>query len=430
MMRNFLVFLLLCSLIGSARGQSCEATESTLCLFDGRFAVSLDWRDSDSNLLSLRREDAAGSALGMMRDDTTGFFRFESDASNTAVVSVVDGQPINGNFWVFFAAATARELTLTVTDTTTDATAQYFSPLNQPAASVADTQAFADSDARKSPGSSTASRMSTTTVASGRKGDSCRTDAGQACLLDDRFEVRIDWRDFSDNTGTGQATVMDETSAEFDFFMQDRADVLVDIRDGSAVNGEFWYAVAAITNVEFTVTITDLQTGLERTYFNELGVTPTAVIDPGRLGATLNRGHSGYWFNPQAPGQGISVELHPQINRFGFLAYYGFDAAAESKVGASDQRWVTGQGTYEADTLSMTLFSTSGGQFNTDQAPETVAVGTAAFTVSDCRTATLQVDFDEGISETISLERLLPQTGGVVDLCSAIALGASFPHIE
>ena len=424
--------LLLALTCNSLHAQSCEATETTVCIKEGRFAVSLDWRDSDSNLLSLSRLDVSGTAAGTPRDDEWGYFRFEEGEPTSAIVSILDGRPITGAFWVFFAASTAREYTLTVTDTATDTVRQYFNPLGNLATAIADTQAFPD-------GGSKATGAISLDVGSaqhphwgdisdtGRKGEGCSSDGGGACLLDGRFEVSASWRDFDGNTGSGIGAVLeDDASVEFSFFTPENVDVLVDIRDGTSLNGEFWYGVAGLSNVEFTVAVTDLETGLQREYFNPLGATPVAGIDTGPLGTTINSGHSGFWFNAQTPGQGISVEFHPELGNFGFLAYYGFDAAA-AKVGASDQRWITGQGNYEGDTLSMALFSTSGGQFNGSQSAETTEVGTAEFTVTDCRTATVQINLDEGVSGEIPLERLLPQSGGIVDLCSAVSLGASVP---
>ena len=149
------------------------------------------------------------------------------------------------------------------------------------------------------------------------------------------------------------------------------------------------------------------------------------------MGQTINRGHSGFWFNLETPGQGISVELHPELNRFGFLAFYGFETAQGVKLGAGDQRWLTGQGEYADDTLNMDLFSTSGGVFNDSQPPTTDPVGTARFVVEDCRNATLAIDLPaDNVSASIPLQRLLPQAGGLTDVCAALALGANIPTLE
>ncbi len=43
-------------------------------------------------------------------------------------VKVLDGRPVNGHFWVFVASMTDVGFTMTVKDTTTDASRTYVSP--------------------------------------------------------------------------------------------------------------------------------------------------------------------------------------------------------------------------------------------------------------------------------------------------------------
>ena len=59
------------------------------------------------------------------------------------LIKVLDGCAINDHYWVFAAATTTVEYTLTVTDTITDVVAEYFNPLGVAAAAVTDTDAFA-----------------------------------------------------------------------------------------------------------------------------------------------------------------------------------------------------------------------------------------------------------------------------------------------
>ena len=41
--------------------------------------------------------------------------------------------------------------------------------------------------------------------------------------------------------------------------------------DGRSVNGKFWVLYGALSNVEYTITVTDTQTGAVKTYFNPQG---------------------------------------------------------------------------------------------------------------------------------------------------------------
>jgi hypothetical protein len=59
------------------------------------------------------------------------------------LVKVLNGCQQNNRFWVFGAAATTLQYTLTVTDTQTGAVRSYFNPLGQSSPAITDTNAFA-----------------------------------------------------------------------------------------------------------------------------------------------------------------------------------------------------------------------------------------------------------------------------------------------
>jgi hypothetical protein len=40
------------------------------------------------------------------------------------------------------------------------------------------------------------------------------------------------------------------------------------VLDGRAINGGFWVFYGALSNVEYTLTVTDTETGRVKTYFN------------------------------------------------------------------------------------------------------------------------------------------------------------------
>jgi len=58
------------------------------------------------------------------------------------MVKVLDGCGVNDRFWVFHAATTSVEYTLTVTDTVTGQVRRYENPLGRNAPAVTDTDAF------------------------------------------------------------------------------------------------------------------------------------------------------------------------------------------------------------------------------------------------------------------------------------------------
>ena len=49
--------------------------------------------------------------------------------------------------------------------------------------------------------------------------------------------------------------------------------------DGCDTNNRFWVFAAALTDVEYTLTVTDTETGATKTYSNSQGSIPESVID-------------------------------------------------------------------------------------------------------------------------------------------------------
>ena len=55
--------------------------------------------------------------------------------------------------------------------------------------------------------------------------------------------------------------------------------MLVKVLNACGLNQHYWVFSAATTNVEYTLTVTDTQTGDKKTYFNPLGTAAPAVTD-------------------------------------------------------------------------------------------------------------------------------------------------------
>ncbi|MEM1180539.1 MAG: zinc-dependent metalloprotease family protein [Acidobacteriota bacterium] len=109
---------------------------------------------------------------------------------------------------------------------------------------------------------------------------SCETDDSVVCLLDGRFEVRVSWRDFEGNEGTGRVLPgFSDQSAIFWFFTPDNWEMMVKMVDACSFNDHYWTFSAATTNVAFTVEVRDTATGRSKLYTNELGISAPAVTD-------------------------------------------------------------------------------------------------------------------------------------------------------
>lgn len=110
----------------------------------------------------------------------------------------------------------------------------------------------------------------------------CEPSATTLCLgADDRFQITVEWRDFAEDTGAGTLVEGGQTadSGLLWFFEPDNWEMLVKVVNGCPVNNRRWIFLAAITNVDYTVTVTDTLAGRQKVYRNPLGTTAPAITD-------------------------------------------------------------------------------------------------------------------------------------------------------
>lgn len=100
--------------------------------------------------------------------------------------------------------------------------------------------------------------------------DSC-SDPLTLCLQN-RFQVRLAWRRPGDPTFSMATPVpLTQDTGAFWFFSNANLELMVKVVDGRTVNGRFWVFFGSLTNVEFTLSVTDTVTGVTRTYQNQPG---------------------------------------------------------------------------------------------------------------------------------------------------------------
>ncbi|MCP3957063.1 MAG: hypothetical protein GY719_04360 [bacterium] len=68
-------------------------------------------------------------------------------------------------------------------------------------------------------------------------------------------------------------------SGLFWFFTPGNWELLVKVLDGCSINDRFWVFAAATTDVEYTLRVTDIETGRVQEYFNPLGRSAAAITD-------------------------------------------------------------------------------------------------------------------------------------------------------
>lgn len=71
--------------------------------------------------------------------------------------------------------------------------------------------------------------------------------------------------------GPARAVALSGDTGYFWFFSDNNIELVVKALDGRPVNGKFWVFYGALSNVEYSIVVTDTTTGLSRSYFNPQG---------------------------------------------------------------------------------------------------------------------------------------------------------------
>ena len=104
----------------------------------------------------------------------------------------------------------------------------------------------------------------------------CVPGADVLCLQTNRFRVTAAWRS-AQGAGAGQAVPLTDDSGYFWFFTSGNVELIVKALNGCGFNSRIWVFAGGLTNVEVTITVTDMVTGAVKTYVNPLN-TPFQPI--------------------------------------------------------------------------------------------------------------------------------------------------------
>jgi len=131
--------------------------------------------------------------------------------------------------------------------------------------------------------------------------------------------------------------------------------------------------------------------------------TGTPEVPPGIFGL------SGAWYDPMTSGQGVLINVDSFMGSV-FVGWYTY-AVDGADNGVAGQRWFSAQGGYgSGGPVSLDVFESTGGVFDSDGAATTSPVGTATLTFASCESATLDYAFTDGDlagrSGTMDLSRL------------------------
>lgn len=257
-----------------APGAPCVADDATLCLLGDRFEVRAHWRNP-------RPPFGHGTALAKAASGAggTGAFTFFDPDNVELVVKLIDGRSVNGAFWHFHGALSDVEYWVSVRDTASDAVRTYRNP---PFAlcGLGDTSAFAAPE----DGADAASRAAApvlvplsaaprrTAAGASAADGACTPGAETLCLAGGRFRVEVDWENPHLAGDRGVGRVFDglggAVSGHFWFFHPDSLDLAVKILDGRSINGHFWILWGGLSDVGYTLRVTDTESGESHDFVN------------------------------------------------------------------------------------------------------------------------------------------------------------------
>lgn len=119
----------------SSSSGNCTPSSTVLCVNNGRFRIEGVYRTPQGQTGPFMATTVASAP-------DSGLFWFFSASNLEMLIKVLNGCGFNSRYWVFFAAGTNVEFTVTVTDTLSGVSRMYTNALNNPAAPVQDTSAF------------------------------------------------------------------------------------------------------------------------------------------------------------------------------------------------------------------------------------------------------------------------------------------------
>lgn len=268
----------------------CVPEETTLCLQNGRFRVSVQWQDFIN--------DTEGVGRPIPATNESGHFWFFNGTNLELSVKVIDGREANGAFWFFYGALSDVAYQIEVEDLVTRVTKTYQNEQGN-LCGQSDIDAFpAEDSSLSAPNSvftdgeeaiSTSSLLfaeegseipplannSSLSSSSGTpdKANLCFPSDTVLCLHPGIIQVTVEWRDHDGNEGQGRvsSTLSNGQTGLFWFFDPENIELAVKVIDGTANNGFDWFFYGALSDVEYTIRALDMITGVERVYRNAPG---------------------------------------------------------------------------------------------------------------------------------------------------------------
>ena len=125
------------------------------------------------------------------------------------------------------------------------------------------------------------------------------TPGPETLCLDGQFAVEVDWQDADANMGAGQVLPFVAGAGYFSYDDSRYLELQVQVLDACSFNGNYWVAMAGLSDYEQTVTVTDTVGGGSVQYNNTLGQYELSLLDTAAIPC------------PAAASQGLYAEPTP-----------------------------------------------------------------------------------------------------------------------
>lgn len=249
----------------------CRRGPDRLCLLGNRYAVDVSWRN--------QFDGSAGTGRAQQASDIAGYFSFGDPSNLELMIKMLD---FGGEVRFFYGQLTNLEVKIHVADTKTGQVREYGnSPKNCGAiASLPDSSASSSLGLRTAqvfdfaqpgrgiPGTAHLDGK-IEAVAGAHETGSCVPGKNRLCLGHRRFQVEVAWRNhFDGSSGPGRAAALSEITGSFAFQDPRNVELLVKVLEFGDRELVLW---GALSNLEYTLSVTDTTTGAVKTYRNPAG---------------------------------------------------------------------------------------------------------------------------------------------------------------
>ena len=94
-----------------------------------------------------------------------------------------------------------------------------------------------------------------------------------------RFQIQVEWAvPAQGRSGVGTEVALTSDTRYFWFFTPSNIELVIKVLDGRSINNHYWVFYGALSSVQYTITVTDTQTGAIKVYSNPSG-TLASVAD-------------------------------------------------------------------------------------------------------------------------------------------------------